>query len=86
VGLEDVGVAGTTGGLEVDLPGEPDVGQIAHGRPGPLGVDVGAGLHGRGDLVEPSLGVDLALEVAGVFLAVFVAVPRPVRAVRPPRD
>lgn len=64
-----------------DLAGRPLPEERGERDPAGLGVGVRAGDHRRGDLVQPLLGVDLAVEVSRVLLPGLVAIPRPPLAV-----
>ena len=81
VGAEDRLVQRLCRGLEVDLADEPLLGQFADRLSGAHRIDVSACLHGRCHTVEPRLRIDPPREMAGVFLAGAVAVPRSPRAV-----
>jgi hypothetical protein len=85
VGAEDRLVQRNVEGLRLTFPSGL-LGHRADHDSGACEIDLGSGLHGCGNGVEPVLGVDLARGAAGVFLAGVVAVPRPPLAVRTLRD
>jgi hypothetical protein len=69
----------------VNLRSPPPLGVLAECHLARARVDVLPGHHGRRDLVEPPLSVDLPREVAGVLAAAGIAVagaPATVRALR----
>lgn len=84
--FEDALVPGPRRRLKLRLRGKPRGRPLAHREPASLGIDVRAGLDGGGNRVEPMLSVDLTAEVAGVFLAGRVTIPRAPLTVRAPSD